>query len=338
MAILEYLEIMIKLDIEEDNSEILEYVLKVAYKFYPMVYEDSKGIMHVGGTKADEEFEYYYNKGEVNFLSYNEYLNDVEIQANIKALNLGVDKFYLLILFITHASKGQWENPYMAHVYPHAQVESFCETIIRELKSISDSHAEFSEEASITLKIGKKKIIVDNALAIAYIGTMADKMFDMVKMTRDYHSKGYDKKEEKEEFYKKLNALASPNVYTYYDGVNKKEITVNYNEALFSKAFDIDNLYESTSTSQTYLIGHFATMFDYFLKEYETPNRQSFTNKDGERIVISKYKLISKLIGLTKLTQNKKTDEDFLYDEGSKVKGYIAALKKAKIKTDNKFY
>ena len=61
-------------------------------------------------------------------------------------------------------------------------------------------------------------------------------------------------------------------------------------------------------------------------------------NKDGERIVISKYKLISKLIGLTKLTQNKKTDEDFLYDEGSKVKGYIAALKKAKIKTDNKFY
>lgn len=48
---------MIKLDIEEDNSEILEYVLKVAYKFYPMVYEDSKGIMHVGGTKADEEFE-----------------------------------------------------------------------------------------------------------------------------------------------------------------------------------------------------------------------------------------------------------------------------------------
>lgn len=95
MAILEYLEIMIKLDIEEDNSEILEYVLKVAYKFYPMVYEDSKGIMHVGGTKADEEFENYYNKGEVNFLSYNEYLNDEEIQANIKALNLDVDKFYL---------------------------------------------------------------------------------------------------------------------------------------------------------------------------------------------------------------------------------------------------
>lgn len=329
---------MIKLDIEEDNSEILEYVLKVAYKFYPMVYKDSKGIMHVGGTKADEEFEYYYNKGEVNFLSYNEYLNDEEIQANINALDLDVDKFYLLILFITHASKGQWENPYMVHVYPHTQVESFCETIIRELKSISDSHAEFSEEASITLKIGKKKIIVDNALAIAYIGTMADKMFDMVKMTRDFHSKGYDKKEEKDEFYKKLNALASPNVYTYYDGVNKKEITVNYNEALFSKAFDIDNLYESTSTSQTYLIGHFATMFDYFLKDYETPIRQSFTNKDGERIVISKYKLISKLIGLTKLTQNKKTDEDFLYDEGSKVKGYIAALKKAKIKTDNKFY
>ena len=169
MAILEYLEIMIKLDIEEDNSEILEYVLKVAYKFYPMVYEDSKGIMHVGGTKADEEFEYYYNKGEVNFLSYNEYLNDEEIQANIEALNLDVDKFYLLILFITHASKGQWENPYMAHVYPHAQVESFCETIIRELKSISDSHAEFSEEANITLKIGKKKIVVDDAVAIAYI-------------------------------------------------------------------------------------------------------------------------------------------------------------------------
>ena len=136
---------MIELDIEEDNSEMLEYVLKVAYKFYPMVYEDSKGIMHVGGTKADEEFEYYYNKGEVNFLSYNEYLNDEEIQANIKALNLDVDKFYLLILFITHASKGQWENPYMAHVYPHTQVESFCETIIKELKSISDSHAEFSE-------------------------------------------------------------------------------------------------------------------------------------------------------------------------------------------------
>jgi hypothetical protein len=32
------------------------------------------------------------------------------------------------------------------------------------------------------------------------------------------------------------------------------------------------------------------------------------------------------------------TDEDFLYDEGSKVKGYISALKKSKIRTDNKFY
>ena len=73
MAILEYLEIMINLDIEEDNSEILEYVLKVAYKFYPMVYEDSKGIMHVGGTKADEEFENWKN----------EFLND-NILTHIK--------------------------------------------------------------------------------------------------------------------------------------------------------------------------------------------------------------------------------------------------------------
>ena len=61
-----------------------------------------------------------------NFLSYNEYLNDEEIQANIKALNLDVDKF--LFTYTVHYPCFQRtveENPYMAHVYPHTQVESF---------------------------------------------------------------------------------------------------------------------------------------------------------------------------------------------------------------------
>lgn len=47
---------MITLDENKDNSEILEYILKVAYKFCPMVYEDRQGIMHIGGTRADEQF------------------------------------------------------------------------------------------------------------------------------------------------------------------------------------------------------------------------------------------------------------------------------------------
>ncbi|WP_195333814.1 hypothetical protein [Bacteroides salyersiae] len=338
---------MITLDIEEDNSEILEYILKVGSKFYPMVYENHLGIVQVGGTKVDEAFEYFYNRDNLSsLLSYNVYLNDEEIQAHIKAFNLDVDKFYLLILFITHASRGQWENPDIKTVYPHSQVEAFCNTIIQELQSISDNDAEFSNEATITLKIGKKKIVVDTATAIAYIGTMADKMFDMVKRTRDFHAKGYrtdfttqeEKDNERDSFYEKLNTLASPNVYTYYDAENKKEVTVNYNEALFSKGItDLDNLYNRTSTYQTYLIGHFASMFDYFLKDYPSA-KKDFTDSKGRKRAISKYRLICKLIGLTKLTQYKKIDDEFLYDSGDKVKGYITSLKKAKIKSSNKFY
>lgn len=337
---------MITLDIEEDNSEILEYILKVGCKFYPMAYENHLGIMQVGGTKVDELFEFFYNRDNLNnLLSYNTYLNDEEIQAHIKAFNLDVDKFYLLILFITHASKGQWETPDIQTVCPHLQVESFCNTIIQELQSISDSDAEFSSETTITLKIGKKKIIVDDATAIAYIGTMADKMFDMVKRTRDFHAKGYrtdfatqeEKDKERDSFYEKLNTLASPNVYTYYDAENKKEVTVNYNEALFSKAIDPFHPYESATTYLTYLIGHFASMFDYFLKDY-TSAKKYFIDKQGRKTVISKYKLICKLIGLTKLTQYKKIDDEFLNDNGEKIKGYITSLKKAKIKTSNKFY
>lgn len=337
---------MITLDIEEDNNEILEYVLKVAYKFCPMVYEDRQGIMRVGGTQADELFEFYYNKGDLDFLTYNDYLNDKVIQANIKEFGLDADKFYLLILFITHCAKGAWENPNIEVVYPHTQVESFCNTIISELKSISGNHAEFTDEASITLKIGKKKIVVDDSLAIAYIGTMADKMYDIIKATKDFHSKGYktdfdtqeEKDKAKETFYDQLNALASPNVYTYYDKANKNTITINYNEALFSKALDIDAPFEKALTYQTYLIGYFAAMFEYFFRDYETPVRKSFTNEYGERITISKYRVICRLIGLTKLTQDKKVNDDFLEDEGDKVKGYITALKKAKIKTKNRFY
>ena len=241
---------MITLDENKDNSEILEYVLKVAYKFCPMVYEDRQGIMHIGGTIADEQFEYYYNKGELNFLAYNDYLSDEEIQANIKEFDLDADKFYLLILFITHCTKGAWETPNIEISYPHTQVESFCNTIMSELKSISDNHADFTNEATITLKIGKKKVIVDDTIAVAYIGAMVDKMYDMVKATREFHSRGYktnfgtqeEKDKEKDAFYSKLNALAAPNVYSYYDEANGNKITVNYNEALFSKALDKDTL------------------------------------------------------------------------------------------------
>lgn len=338
---------MITLDIEEDNSEILEYILKVGCKFYPMVYENHLGIMQVGGTKVDEAFEYFYNRDNLgNILPYYAYLNDEEIQAHIKAFNLDVDKFYLLILFVTHASRGQWENPDIKTIYPYTQVEAFCKTIIQELQSISDNSAEFSNEATITLKIGKKKIVVSDATAITYIGTMTDKMFDMVKRTRKFHAKGYksdfttqeENKKERDSFYEKLNTLASPNIYTYNDAENKKEVTVNYNEALFCKGItDLDNLYDRTSTYQTYLIGHFASMLDYFLKSY-TSAKKDFIDSKGCKRAISKYRLIYKLIGLTKLTQYKKIDEDFLYDTGEKVKGYITSLKKAKIKTSNKFY
>lgn len=337
---------MITLDTDKDNSGILEYVLKVAYKFCPMVYEDKQGIMHIGGTRADEQFEYYYNKGDLNFLTYNDYLSDEEMQANIKEFGLDADKFYLLILFITHCAKGAWENPNIEITYPHTQVESFCNTIMSELKSISDSYAEFTDEATITLKIGKKKVIVDDTIAVAYIGTMVDKMHDMVKATREFHSKGYktnfktqeEKDKEKDAFYSKLNALAAPNVYSYYDEASGDKITVNYNEALFSKALDKETPFEKALTYQTYLVGYFATMFEYFFRDYETPIRKSFTNQYGEKITISKYRLICKLIGLTHLTGYKELDKDFLYDNGDKVKGYITALKKAKIKTRNKFY
>lgn len=337
---------MITLDENKDNSEILEYILKVAYKFCPMVYEDRQGIMHIGGTRADEQFEYYYNKGELNFLAYNDYLSDEEIQANIKEFGLDADKFYLLILFITHCAKGAWENPNIEITYPHTQVESFCDTIMSELKSISDNHAEFINEATITLKIGKKKVVVNDSIAVAYIGTMVDKMYDMVKATRKFHSQGYktdfavqeEKSKMKDTFYNQLNALASPNVYTYYDENNKKAVTINYNEALFSKALDSDAPFEKALTYQTYLIGYFATMLEYFFRDYGTPVRKSFVNQRGKRITISKYRIICRLIGLTKLTQNKKLDNDFLEDEGDKVKGYVTALKKAKIKIRNRFY
>ena len=79
-------------------------------------------------------------------------------------------------------------------------------------------------------------------------------------------------------------------------------------------------------------------MFIYFLKDYDTPIKKSFTNQSGEKITISKYRLICKLIGLTRLTGYKELDKDFLYDNGDKVKGYITAVKKTKIKTTNKFY
>lgn len=337
---------MITLDKNKVNSEILEYILKVGKEFCPMVDCDDEGFTYVAGTWADMQFIAHYNRGDLNFLSYSDYLNDEEIQANIEALGLDKDKFYLLILFITHYAKGAWEKPAPATELPYAQVESFCNTIIRELKDINnDGHAEFTDKAAITLKIGKKKVTVDDAVAIAYTGTMADMMLNRIKELRSFHAKGYKQDsstpEETEQarnaFYEKLDELAAPNIHTYYNE-EEKPITIDYNEILYKKPVDLANLSQNSTTLATNLIGCFATMFIYFLKDYDTPIKKSFTNQSGEKITISKYRLICKLIGLTRLTGYKELDKDFLYDNGDKVKGYITAVKKTKIKTTNKFY
>ena len=319
---------MIILEENKDNSEILEYILKVGEKFCPMVYENENGFMRAGGTNAGWLFQYYYNKGDLDFLDYDNYLNDETVQANIRELGLDKDKFYLLSLFITHFARGVWENPSIEPVTPSEQVKSFSDTVLKELKVIDNCHAEFTGNATITLKIGKKKIVVDDAVAIAYIGSMTSRMYRIAELQVFLAQKD----EEND-----IN-LSNLNICTYSDDTKSKDITVNYNDALFRKEIDIRNPFQKTTTHSTYLIGHFATMFDYFLKDIRMQTKKSYTNSFGDRITISKYRLICRLIGLTRLTQNKKLDEEFLEDEGDKVKGYITALKKAKIKTLNRFY
>lgn len=338
---------MITLDEKKDNSKILEYIYKVGVEFCPAIDYDGEGQPYIAGTNADVIFTDYYNKGEVDFLSYEDYLNDEEIQAIIEAFGLDKEKFYLLVLFITHYAKGEWIEPNYTTDPPYKQVEPFCNAIIKELKDINDVHAEFTDKATITLKIGKNQIIVDDAMAIAYIGSIADKMNRIIKnVVRPLYSKGYrytedwdakEKEDSNASFNEQFKRVATLNICTYCDAENNP-IKVDYNRALYESAFDLNNPFQNDSTKNSYLIGCFGAMFDYFFKDCDKPVRKSFVNQYGEKITISKYRLICKLVGLTNLTGNKNSDEEFLNDEGDKVKGYITGLKRAKISPWNKFY
>lgn len=114
-------------------------------------------------------------------LNYDDYLKNELIQKFITELELDIDKFWMLILFIYDYSYHYYIDGAERREAPYEQLQKFTTTIINNVEDFNESTGT-TFFTPITLKLcieGGREIIIDNPAAIHYIAsatyTLAEK-------------------------------------------------------------------------------------------------------------------------------------------------------------------
>lgn len=137
--------------------------------------ELAKSEIPLTATECMRIFKDRYNAEKITCkLTYKEYLKNNEIQDLIHDLELDADKFWLLVLFTYDYCNTTFKNGVTMNLSPFEQLNGLYETINK------------SENVpmTLTLKVGKQKIIVDSPVALK---TLADMIANYTKDVDDYY-------------------------------------------------------------------------------------------------------------------------------------------------------
>jgi hypothetical protein len=103
-----------------------------------------------------------------------EYMQDKELQGYLKALELDSEKFWYLLLFCYDYSWGICMKGIEINKFPVEYIRDLVDAIYSNYAGSGMLGAIFNEPISITLKVGRKNIVIDNNNAIACIAKFCD--------------------------------------------------------------------------------------------------------------------------------------------------------------------
>ena len=170
---------------EENYCDELEYVNTFAQKYLPSIdIDDETGKVYNLPSTAVETFIFRYN----NFKKYRSGIVDIDENRDrnklersvsldkycdklskvlIKSLKLDPKKLWYLLLFIYDITHEACTDRMQTKKSPIEELNQFSDLIFSNIESINPfKMPKIEEEMKITLTIGKKKMIIENAQAI----------------------------------------------------------------------------------------------------------------------------------------------------------------------------
>lgn len=284
----------------DDDIDYTEYAWEIALFYAPFFInaEDQDGNkFEIETSRAISIFKKRYNQGLIKMpLSYEDYLDDNEVQDTIQGLGMDKDKFWFAVMFTWDYCEGECIK---GKSLESSAIGDLCR--LKEVISTNDqqNHNPLTEEVSfdkdieITVHVNNKKTLtISNPNAIKLLALVYD----------TYHE---DNPEIDEDGYV---LFKHPILY------NRKQHDGPY------------------STSNSYYITTFYSMMNHlFTKSF--PRLWKKVKLEKEFVSYSKQFLISKLIYLTKISDN----EELYYDPAA-IKGYIKRYKNRRERIYNTIY
>ena len=133
-------------------------------------YDEETGQAYMLPSQTPDTFKGRYNRGILKGkFSFDSYIKNNELQELLAVLGLDAEKFWYLLLFCYDCSWGKCMEGIEIKESPKEQIEKFVNAISEDYKRDTPFGAVFKSPICITLKIGRKNIVIDNKTAIASI-------------------------------------------------------------------------------------------------------------------------------------------------------------------------
>lgn len=131
---------------------------------------DADGNMCPCGTQALERFKRRYNTGRINIkFKYEDYFNNEDIQNTLHALNIDIDKFWYLLLFVLDFTYGECVTGYEVKGVPMQIVENFTQQLDNNIDQQGDTFTFIKKMTLILRTEGEEQIEINSPTALACI-------------------------------------------------------------------------------------------------------------------------------------------------------------------------
>ncbi len=157
-----------------EYNDDLKYIQTLANQIYPDIDVDDKGNTFFLPSTAPEQFARRYNNRELKFMSkVAAYYNDPMIDRYIRTLNLDHEKFWYLVLFVYDFTFGLCIDRVESTNSPIQDIDELCTMIAENIESVNAFHKPTCKEnMNLTLKIGKKTMVIDNEQTLYLLSIM----------------------------------------------------------------------------------------------------------------------------------------------------------------------
>lgn len=113
-----------------------------------------------------------YSNNQIDTSAKAAFESNNDITSTVELMGYELDKFWYLVLFLYDYSKGYCKDALITHKSPKNTLSEFTDKILKNIENLdSDNlgHTSYKDPMSITLKVGRKKLVIDQPDSITFI-------------------------------------------------------------------------------------------------------------------------------------------------------------------------